>query len=458
MPVRILIQLTTDFENMNRRFAKMSIVLVTMTMLSFAQSHPYDVFPEAVPPYYRVRYEASTEPGQLVFPVSYTIWIPPKVKTLKGVIIHQHGCGPGSCNSGLVGAYDLHWQALARKHQCALLSPSVEQPQGGNCGLWLDPRKGSDQRFFESLKDLGRISGHPELASVPWALWGHSGGGMWVGFMTMLYPDRVVAVWMNSGLPYTDVFPEREGMERVKVPDEAIKIPMMVHLGTEEGVTVKEGRFSYLWAGTELLFKALREKGVFISVAVDPLTGHPTGNQRYLAIPWFDACLNARLPKKSGDPLNNIVEDGSWYTTLLGSKVYPGSQFPGDTKKAVWLPNEEVARAYKHYVKDTKIPDPTPPPKPFNVRSKDGHISWNAEADFESGIRHFLIERDGIIIDSIPRNHANQKSRKVFQGMRDSDTPTQPLRKMEYLDTLALPDTKHSYKVFTVNTVGLKSK
>ena len=45
-----------------------------------AQLPPYDVFPAADPPYYRVRYEASTQPGALVYPVNYTIWIPPGVK------------------------------------------------------------------------------------------------------------------------------------------------------------------------------------------------------------------------------------------------------------------------------------------------------------------------------------------------------------------------------------------
>ena len=37
-----------------------------------AQAPPYDVFPDAEPPYYRVRYEASKEPGELVFGVNYT--------------------------------------------------------------------------------------------------------------------------------------------------------------------------------------------------------------------------------------------------------------------------------------------------------------------------------------------------------------------------------------------------
>jgi hypothetical protein len=73
-----------------------------------AQKPPYDVFPPAEPPCYRVRYEVSTKAGELVFPVNYTIWIPQGVKTLRGVIVHQHGCGEGSCKSGLTGAYDLH--------------------------------------------------------------------------------------------------------------------------------------------------------------------------------------------------------------------------------------------------------------------------------------------------------------------------------------------------------------
>ena len=49
---------------------------------AWAQQPPFDMsIHQAEPPYYRVRYEASTEPGELIFPVNYTIWIPPKVKT-----------------------------------------------------------------------------------------------------------------------------------------------------------------------------------------------------------------------------------------------------------------------------------------------------------------------------------------------------------------------------------------
>ena len=89
------------------------LVMSGLLETGLAQQAPYDVYPAAAPPYYRVRYDASETAGELQFAVNYTIWIPPGVKQLRGVVVHQHGCGEGSCRSGLTGAYDLHWQALA---------------------------------------------------------------------------------------------------------------------------------------------------------------------------------------------------------------------------------------------------------------------------------------------------------------------------------------------------------
>src|SRR3954465_14742336 len=223
-----------------------------------AQKPPYDVFPPAEPPYYRVRYEASTEPGGLVYAVNYTVWVPPGVTTLRGVVVHQHGCGEGSCKSGQTGAYDLHWQALAKKHGCALLSPAYEQPEKADCQLWCDPRNGSDAAFRKALADLGAKSGHPELARVPWALWGHSGGGHWCGGMVMLHPDRVAAAWLRSGVPLLKAEPGRTGIKAHTLPDAALAVPLMCNLGTKEGVTVKGDRFSGVWPANELFFNTVR--------------------------------------------------------------------------------------------------------------------------------------------------------------------------------------------------------
>ena len=433
-------------------------ILMALTVNTYAQNLSYDNFPDADPPYYRVRYNASDRPGELVFPVSYTIWIPSGVETLRGVIVHQHGCGWGSCTTGLTGAYDLHWQALAKKHQCALLGPSYEQSEGGDCVSWCDPRNGSDLSFQKSLKDLGTLSGHPELATVPWALWGHSGGGAWVGFMTLLHPDRVAAVWLNSGIPIIANSTSQPDIDYMDFPDEALEVPMMCNLGTQEGVTVKEGKHAKRWKLTEQFFRTVRAKGGLIGVAVDPLTAHSTGNQRYLAIPWFDACLEQRLPLKGDKPLRKISKKEAWLATPLGTKAYPQSQYSGDKNEAVWLPNKAVAKAWEHYIRDTEIPDSTPPPSPFNIDVKNGCITWEAEADLESGIAYFVIVGDDKEIATVRNENVNPFSRPVFQGINNSDSPLQPLQKMSYTDTIAISNNIYVFTMYSVNTVGLRSE
>jgi len=421
------------------------------------QQPPYDLFPVADPPYYRVRFEGGTQPGQLIFPVNYTVWIPPGTKSLRGVIVHQHGCGEGSCKSGLTGAYDLHWQALARRHDCALLAPAYEQPENADCQMWCDPRNGSAEAFQRGLTELGARSGHPELSTVPWALWGHSGGGHWAGGMVMLYPDRVAAAWLRSGVPLLEPDEKRPNIKAHSLPDPALGVPMMCNLGTKEGVSVKDDRFSGVWPANERFFNAVRSRRGLVGVAVDPLSSHECGNQRYFAIVWLDACLTARLPTTTGEALRPMPDEDNWVAPPTGTDAVPAKEFSGELKEVSWLPNQVMARAWMQYVKDTAVIDTTPPARPTNLRIVDRELTWEAVADLESGLAAFLIERDGQIVARLPEEGRNPFGRPVFQNLQYSDTPTQPLVPMRYVDTTADRDDGPTYRVIAVNTVGLKS-
>lgn len=432
-------------------------LLVALASTANAQQAPYNIFPPADPPYYRIRYDASTQPGELIFPVNYTIWIPTNVTTLRGVIVHQHGCGEGSCRSGLTGAYDLHWQALAKKHGCALLSPSYEQPDKADCQLWCDPRNGSDVAFQKCLVDLGRQSGHPELATVPWALWGHSGGGHWAGGMVLLHPERIAAAWLRSGVPLLQPNPERPGIKAHQLPEAALHVPLMCNLGTKEGVTEKENQFAAVWPANEIFFNEMRSRGGLIGVAVDPLSSHDCGNQRYFAIAWLDACLQARLPQTAGEPLRPMSTDDVWLAPATGFEAMPAVMFAGDPLKVGWLPNAAIGTAWMQYVKDTNLTDETPPPPPTNVRVNGHEITWQAEADLESGLAGFIIERDGELLARVPEEGKNPFGRPLFQNLQYSDTPTQPLVPMKFVDSKTEPNKKHVYRISAINTVGLKS-
>lgn len=442
------------------RSALLAIAVVTLLTVSplAAQLPPFDVFPAAELPYYRVRYEAGKEPGELIFPVNYTIWIPPGIKELRGVVVHQHGCGEGSCKSGLTGAYDLHWQALARKHHCALLSPSYEQPEKADCQMWCDPRYGSGARFEKCLVDLGAMSDHPELAKVPWALWGHSGGGHWAGGMVMLHPDRVAAAWLRSGVPLLKADPMRSSIKAHVLPALALTVPLMCNLGTKEGVTVKDDRFAGVWPANLTFFEEVRGQGGLVGVAVDPLSSHDCGNQRYLAIPWLDECLTLRLPKVSGQPLRSMSAEGTFLAESTGSDAVPAETFVGDALKVAWLPTKSIAQAWMQYVKDSAVEDKTPPPAPTQVQVSGNEITWDVEADLESGLAGFVIERDGKFLVNLPEKGNNPFGRPVFQNLQYSDTPSSPLVPMRYSDVAVAPGSKHSYRVIAVNTVGLKSQ
>jgi len=438
------------------------LVLVLLCVLcrgfpASAQQKPYDVYPAAEPPYYRVRYEAAKEPGDLIFPVNYALWVPPGVERLRGVVVHQHGCGEGSCRSGLTGAWDLHWQALAKAHDCALLSPSYEQPEGADCQQWCDPRNGSAAAFLRGLRDLGVASGHPELSEVPWALWGHSGGGHWAGGMVLLYPQRVAAAWLRSGVPLLQADPGRTGIRAHEFPEAALGVPMMCNLGTQEGVTVKDGRFAGVWPANETFFRLVRGRDGLIAVAVDPLSSHDCGNQRYLAIPWLDECLRRRLPMSSaaGAELRPVEPGDAWLAPVLGGVAVSAAGFQGAVNKLGWLPGELIARRWEQYVRDTRVTDLTPPPQPVNLRVSGKELTWECEADLESGLAGFVIERDGQELVRLPEQGKNPFGRVLFQNLQYSDTPTLPLVQMRYVDETAESGKSYQYRIRALNTAGL---
>src|SRR6202790_4417648 len=108
--------------------------------------------------YLQVTYPPSTTKGELQRGVIYPLWIPDNIKTVRAEIVHQHGASIPAAQAGATSAYDLDWQALAKKWNCVLLGPSyrvlndaIDLTPGG-AELWFDPRQGSDRAFLRPLE------------------------------------------------------------------------------------------------------------------------------------------------------------------------------------------------------------------------------------------------------------------------------------------------------------------
>jgi len=410
---------------------------------------------------FTVTYPRATEPGALQLDATYMLWIPDGGKQLRAVIVHQHGCGFDANRAGETAAHDLHWQALAAKWDAALLAPRYTQMEQGRegCDLWSDPRNGSAKTFFRALDAFAVASGHAELKTAPWCLWGHSGGAFWVSLMQTLAPERIVAAWLRSGTAFA--WWESGGTAKPEITDALYGIPTMLNPGIKESINEKP---EAAWLGSMAMFKAYRARGAPIAFAADPLSGHDCGDSRYLAIPFFDACLESRLPEKSdgSQPLRALDVKQGWRAELMGRVAVPVEKFAGKANVSVWLPNERIAKAWMEYVTTGATTDTTPPPAPTKVAvapQADGSvvITWECAADFESGLQSFLIERDGQPLGQVPEKPVGKFGRPLFQTLSFHDTPEQPLPPMRFVDTTATPGAKHAYRIIAINAAGLKS-
>jgi len=383
---------------------------------------------------FQVSYPATAMPGELRLSVTYYLWIPTGVQKLRGIIVHQHGCGPGASLGGQTAADDLHWQALARKWDCCLMGSTYEPRRGVNCRLWCDARRGSERRFLQALSEFAGHSGHPEVTTVPWCLWGHSGGGFWASLMQVSQPQRIVAIWLRSGTAFG--YWSQGDIEPPTIPDPAYQVPVLGNPGLKEKT---HDRFHKAWDGLLAMQKAYRKQGAWFQFAPDPRTAHECGDSRYLAIPYFDFWLDHRLPPADGN------------STALR---------PVAAARAAW--DETMAAKLDEYVRSGAVSDSTPPPPPTRVwtqRNTDGSVTvdWNAVADLESGIRCFVVERDGKRIAQVPPKPRGRFGRPLFQSMSYHDTPERPLPVMRFRDESPSRSQMPVYRVRTVNGVELVS-
>lgn len=411
-----------------------------------------------------LHYPASKLPGELTLAADYYLWLPPGVERLRGVIVHQHGCGDGASKGGATSANDLHWRALAAKWDCALLGTSISTPEGTNCRLWCDSRNGSDERLLQALRDFSTVTGHAELETVPWCLWGHSGGGFWASLMQLRFPERIIAIWLQSGEAYTrwstGEIPEAE------IPAAAYQVPVVACPGFKEK---DDARFQVAWNGALAMFRNYRLQQAPFIFAPDPITGHECGDSRYLAIPFFDACLRLRLPAADAvsQDLKPIDLQQGWLGNWQDGTILPRAEFP-DTASAAelaewsWLPDRAFALAWQEFIRTGAVSDATPPPAPSSARMEtlstgQVRISWEPLVDFESGIAGFRIQQGDRLLAEIPENPRRRFGRPLWQAMSYHDTPEQPLPRPQ-IDLAPEQIQSGELTIQTLNTMGMTSE
>lgn len=399
-------------------------VALASALLLLTQSAFAATFDVAMPPKEGEKYKSA----------DFRLWVPDGVKTIRAVIVRQHGCG----RKGVDHADDLQWQALAAKYDAALLGSHFQHTK--ECKDWFDPANGSERAFFDALKHFATESKHPELEAAPWAIWGHSGGSLWACHMTNRHPERVVAVWGRS-------------QALTEYVEKALLVPIVFNYGEGE----KTGQFASVHKNSQAAFTKYRPKGAVWAVAIDPKSSHDCRNSRALAVRFFDKTLAARLPKE-GVKLN-AVNANAWLgdpekLEIMDVRVRRGLD------DMSWLIDEGFAKAWQEYCKTGDVKDTTPPPAPTGVVAELANagvfLKWSAIADIESGLKQIVVYKNGEKFATVGGEKTKGNGMGFVQIWNYGDEPEPKAPKFAFTDAAGKAGDK--YEVVAVNHAGLESK
>lgn len=343
----------------------------------------------------------------------YGIYIPTRTEQLRGVLVLQHGCGMEQF--GITKTYDLQYRAFARKWKLAVIETALY----GNCGGWRSPESGSGPALIKVLQQTATATSHNELNTVPWLLWGHSGGGHWTLGMLRAYPERILAAVCYS--PAFD--PQWE------YPAAVSKVPVLTrHAGKNDG---NDG--GVLCQATSInAFRKLRDLDAPVSIALNESQNHNLSYIRYMAIPFYEAAMKQRLPATAGGVMKDLDRSQAWLGDTLTLQIYQESSYTGDKKGLCLLPDEASAKAWKEYYQTGTVEDKTAPPAPFNLKltrqGENVELSWSADADIESGIKQFEIYKDGTLLGRVPESGNYQ-----YFDLNGDNTITPAVAPMKYV-------------------------
>ena len=379
-----------------------------------------------------LRYCLSGEDCAFVDSAEYGLWIPAGKKPLKGVLVLQHGCGME--RYGITRPYDLQYQAFARKWNLAVLETALH----GDCLVWTYPEKGSGDALMRVLVRAAGDAGRPELATAPWMLWGHSGGGHWVLAMLREYPERILAA-----VSYSAAFDPQWDY-----PYATSKIPVLLRYGDHN-------EFPGCRETARHAFDKLRDLDAPVSIVENKGETHNYTRLRHMMIPFFESALRERLPEPEGQ-MKDVDPSRTWLGDTLTFEVFPEKDFSGEKAGLCRFPDESSAKAWKEYVTTNDILDQTPPPAPSQIRAQAVAdtlvVSWCCDADPESGISCFQVSLDGTAVSRIPADGEYQS----FDLNGDNTSPVVP---PEMTVRLPMPD-RHRVRICVenVNQAGLSSK
>ena len=258
------------------------------------------------------------------------LWIPPGIHPVKGLFISGHGGGSGDSRNF---ARDENVRALAMRLGFAV------------AGLHNFPGRRVYEEgaavFFKALDSFAIMGHHPELANLPFVMYGSSNGGASTYGFVNYAPERAICFVANVSVG---------GRPEVPV-DGALKVPGVFIMGKFDALIGQRGIDR-----TRQMMANAREKGALWSWALE-LKGHEDGYSFDIYMKLVEQAVRARYPEK-GDPSKGkvklvdidekegwLVDQDSWNSGF--TYVEPYSSYQGNKAEAGWVLNQDMAYVYR---------------------------------------------------------------------------------------------------------------
>jgi len=249
---------------------------------------------------------------------AFRLWIDDHIEQVNGIVCVALGINGDSRPE----VDESVWRDFARKHRLGIVGVFLRSPNNAII-QYARAERGSGAALIASLAALAEKSGHPEVATVPLLMWGHSAGGMFNFGFANYAPERVLAFTAIKG-----------GYYDTPVTDGGRRVPGLFIVGE------KDRDYRILTANTRVFDN--RREGARWCLAVEANVGHGISKANEIIIPFFEAVL------ESGFDTTQRPE--GFGVDLEKMKIIPAGKPERSVKYSIWMPTEEFGPVWRAFI------------------------------------------------------------------------------------------------------------
>ena len=264
----------------------------------------------------------------------FRFWVPPASGPVRAVLVLV----PGSNGDGRPMAQDTVWQAFATKNKLAIVACRFTDRAHDQSFFedYIAVSKGSGDALLAALDHFAERSGHREVASAPFLMWGMSAGGQFNWEFVAWKPERVIGFVVNKGGVYYSALLSKASRQ----------VPGILFTGGKD--------LEFRTNTINGLFAVNRRGGALWALAEEPSAAHIVGKSRDVAMILFEDLLALRLPA-SGSALQPLEEKIGFLGDLKAKTFTPLGDGKVPNYPTAWLPTERVAKAWQAIVSEQPI-------------------------------------------------------------------------------------------------------